>query len=290
MRQTFACILLLLSLSATFSKYVCIEEEETWYNAQRYCWLFHTDLAPVSNTQDMKQLQHLAGRDRDVWIGLKRNFTDKEKWTWSGGGEVSTFFWAKGQPNNRQAENYGLLFNNTWYDATSDFHLPFLCYSAVVVRERKTWEEALEYCREHHHDLASVASETEMMLIQKELQKNDTAGRVWIGLRFFSGHWLWVDRQPVSYEAWGQEGKPECPEVKMACAALQVMQRSNNTTSTLVTDVVSEAGELFFDHLHGSGVNTVTQNEQNTIGSNMAVGVTDWVAHDCEEKLHFICY
>uniref|UniRef100_A0A8C6TZN6 C-type lectin domain-containing protein n=1 Tax=Neogobius melanostomus TaxID=47308 RepID=A0A8C6TZN6_9GOBI len=69
--------------------------------------------------------------------------------------------------------------------------------------ERLTWEEALQYCRTHHTDLASVASETEMMLIKKELSKDPSSDDVWIGLRFLAGEWLWVDGQPFSYESWG---------------------------------------------------------------------------------------
>uniref|UniRef100_A0A3B4ZUN5 C-type lectin domain-containing protein n=1 Tax=Stegastes partitus TaxID=144197 RepID=A0A3B4ZUN5_9TELE len=109
-----------------------------------------------------------------------------------------------------------------WHDSR-DFHYdPFFCYNVVVVRQKKTWEEALEHCREHHRDLASVASEAEMALIQRELLKNVTTERVWIGLHFFPGGWLWVDGQPLGYEVWDQGGKPACPQFKRECAALQV--------------------------------------------------------------------
>uniref|UniRef100_A0A4W6F5P9 C-type lectin domain-containing protein n=1 Tax=Lates calcarifer TaxID=8187 RepID=A0A4W6F5P9_LATCA len=139
---------------------------------------------------------------------------------WSGGGEVSTFFWEPEQPNNRLFEDYGLVKKCGLHDATSGYIFPFLCYRVVVVRERKTWEEALDYCREHHHNLASVASDTEMLLIQKELGKNINTEPVWIGLHFFPAHWLWVDRRPLVYEAWAQQSKPDCPEVKLQCAWL----------------------------------------------------------------------
>ncbi|XP_039462901.1 dromaiocalcin-1-like [Oreochromis aureus] len=96
----------------------------------------------------------------------------------------------------------------------------------VVTEEKKAWEEAVEYCREHHNDLASVASETEMMLIQKELKKHNTTEHVWIGLRFLSRDWLWVDGEELDYEAWVEGGKPLCPHPKMKCAALQVTEGS----------------------------------------------------------------
>uniref|UniRef100_A0A3P9CAQ6 C-type lectin domain-containing protein n=1 Tax=Maylandia zebra TaxID=106582 RepID=A0A3P9CAQ6_9CICH len=121
---------------------------------------------------------------------------------------------------------------------------PFFCYRAIVVKQEKTWEEALEYCRKHHEDLASVASETEMLLIQKELSKHNTKEVVWIGLRFLSEDWLWVDREMMDYEAWSQGGKPLCPSTKTKCGALQVTRGTKGV----------------------------------------------WEAHNCEEKLQFICY
>uniref|UniRef100_A0A3P9BYA0 C-type lectin domain-containing protein n=1 Tax=Maylandia zebra TaxID=106582 RepID=A0A3P9BYA0_9CICH len=142
-------------------------------------------------------------------------------------------------------------FSTSTSEVTVSFNLcctthrkTFFCYGAIVVKEKKTWEEALEYCREHHDDLASVASETEMLLIQKELSKHNTTDHIWTGLRFLAGDWLWVDGQEMDYEAWGEEGKPSCPHAKIKCGALQVT------------------------------------------GGNKAV----WDAHDCEERLHFICY
>uniref|UniRef100_A0A3P9CAJ4 C-type lectin domain-containing protein n=1 Tax=Maylandia zebra TaxID=106582 RepID=A0A3P9CAJ4_9CICH len=100
--------------------------------------------------------------------------------------------------------------------------LPLPVADPLRCRCEKTWEEALEYCREHHNDLASVASETETMLIQRELRKHNTTNNVWIGLRFLSRDWLWVDGQEMDYEAWSEEGKPLCPHPKMKCGALQV--------------------------------------------------------------------
>uniref|UniRef100_A0AAZ1XBM7 C-type lectin domain-containing protein n=1 Tax=Oreochromis aureus TaxID=47969 RepID=A0AAZ1XBM7_OREAU len=90
-----------------------------------------------------------------------------------------------------------------------------ISHATVVTEEKKAWEEAVEYCREHHNDLASVASETEMMLIQKELKKHNTTEHVWIGLRFLSRDWLWVDGEELDYEAWVEGGKPLCPHPKM---------------------------------------------------------------------------
>uniref|UniRef100_A0A3Q4I532 C-type lectin domain-containing protein n=1 Tax=Neolamprologus brichardi TaxID=32507 RepID=A0A3Q4I532_NEOBR len=118
---------------------------------------------------------------------------------------------------------------------------PFLPSSAMVVSvevlsESRTWEEALEYCRAHHDDLASVAPKTDVLLNQRELPKHNTTEHIWIGLCFLSRDWLWVDRQVMDYAAWGEGGKPWCPHAKM----------------------------------------------------KWTEGV--WGAHDCEEKLNFLCF
>uniref|UniRef100_A0A3Q0TG00 C-type lectin domain-containing protein n=1 Tax=Amphilophus citrinellus TaxID=61819 RepID=A0A3Q0TG00_AMPCI len=192
--------------------------------ALKYCQENYIDLAPIRNEQDNLKLMEIYPKGKDyIWFGLERNLSDKNKWMWSGGGEVTWFFWDKDQPDNRNYEDCGLINEvGGWHDAYESINIPFFCYKAEVVQENKTWEEALEYCREQYDDLASVASETEMLLIQKELKKHRTTEHVWIGLRFLSRDWLWVDGQEMDHEAWGQGGKPSCPDPRMKCAGLQV--------------------------------------------------------------------
>lgn len=253
MDQTFACVLLLLSSSAAASKYVFIDDQMSWHDAQIYCRTHHTDLAPVSNAEDMAELQSLTGFFQGpFWIGLERDQANRSRWRWSGGGEVTTFFWGSGQPNDRPNEDYGLILHSTFHDA-SDHRIQFLCFSAVVVREGKTWEEAVEHCRECQRDLASVTSETEMELIRKEVGEDVSTDRVWIGLRFFSGRWLWVDGRWLTYEAWDGGGAPICPAFNMDCVSLRASG--------------------------GPGSNAANGNAQQ-----------GWEAGDCEERLHFVCY
>uniref|UniRef100_A0A669B6J4 C-type lectin domain-containing protein n=1 Tax=Oreochromis niloticus TaxID=8128 RepID=A0A669B6J4_ORENI len=94
--RIFTCILLLLSLSGTFSKYVYIKKKKSWNEAQSFCREHHTDLAPVSNEQDNLKLGKLGNSNDYIWIGLKKNSSESQKWMWSGGREVSSFFWASG--------------------------------------------------------------------------------------------------------------------------------------------------------------------------------------------------
>lgn len=283
MHQTLACVLLLLGFSAAFGKYVYVDNTMTWYEARDYCREKYTELAPVSSTHDIRLLRNLVDgsvhHNSYFWLGMKRGTKDNTKWFWSGAGEVTKFFWAHGQPDSL-SQQCGLLHWDEWHDAASDYSKTFFCYRVFVVRERKTWEEAVVYCREHHRDLASVASEAEMTLIWKELGDN-TTDRVWMGLHFFPRVWLWTDGQPTDYEAWSEEGKPDCPDVKFECAALRVkegVQSTNGTNSTLVTNTTRS----FHPGTTVLGVNVADEVEE--------VEEKVWEAYDCEEKLFFVCY
>uniref|UniRef100_A0A3Q3E8J8 C-type lectin domain-containing protein n=1 Tax=Labrus bergylta TaxID=56723 RepID=A0A3Q3E8J8_9LABR len=84
----------------------------------------------------------------------------------------------------------------------------------------KTWEEALEHCRETHTDLTSLNSETEQRLALSEIQHDHITERVWIGLRFFGDRWLWVNGDPLVYEAWPEgDQEHQCP-LRKRCGAL----------------------------------------------------------------------
>lgn len=252
MEKTFSCTLLLLSWSTISSKYVYIEKKMTWHKAQEFCQEHHTDLAHVSNKNDNQRLEDKC--TERSWIGLYRNSTHRDKWRWSGGGEASVLFWASGEPEQKLGEDYGMLRDNGWHDVGPDDKTTFCCYSPIVVRKRKTWEEAMGYCRQHHRDLASLLSETEMMLISKELLKTQSTEPVWIGLHFFSGKWLWVDGETTSYKAWGQGGEPGCPNSKQVCAALRMKDTNSN-----------------FD------------NATNNF-------VYEWEARNCDDQLPLICH
>lgn len=285
MQQPFRLLLILLGMSALLGKYIYIEKTVTWHEAQYYCREFHTDLAPISGNYDRQSIQKLTTALDYFWIGLERNTTDRDKWMWSGGGEASNFYWGSWEPQDHSEKDHVMMHCSLWYSVPGDWTMPFFCYSVHVVREKKTWEEALEYCREHHHDLASVTSETEMMLIQRELNKKDTTEHVWMGLRFLAGSWMWTDGRQLSYKAWDQQGQPSCPEIDLRCGALQVVggMQDNNSTATTTASNATQTPQIFYaSHV---------QRESNILlESAAAEGVNEWQTRNCEEKLHFICY
>lgn len=282
MDRAFVCILLLLcSLYATLGKYVYITTRKTWPDAQAYCEDQYTDLAPVSNQEDTAELQRLAtNASASIWIGLERSFTNANTWMWSGGGEVSKFFWAPGQPDNQEGKNVGFIYNYMWNASSPDQTLPFFCYQAVAVEETMAWEEALRYCWEKHHNLASMASDTEMLLIQKELARTNTTEHVWMGLRFLPDRWLWADGTALNYEAWGNGGKPACPDAKLKCGALTLGAQSGSAIFSWQNQSVKHQEKRAADtQLRASA----------TTGPAGAIQMV-WEAYDCQEKLSFVCY
>uniref|UniRef100_A0A669E1D6 C-type lectin domain-containing protein n=1 Tax=Oreochromis niloticus TaxID=8128 RepID=A0A669E1D6_ORENI len=60
---------------------------KSWNEAQSFCREHHTDLAPVSNEQDNLKLGKLGNSNDYIWIGLKKNSSESQKWMWSGDGQ-----------------------------------------------------------------------------------------------------------------------------------------------------------------------------------------------------------
>ncbi|XP_074510869.1 fucolectin-1-like [Sebastes fasciatus] len=79
-----------------------------------------------------------------------------------------------------------------------------------LVRENKTWEDALYHCREQDKDLASIVDEDTQAWAELHAKDADTHF-VWLGLRYTCtlGFWFWVDDQRVDFTRWGQNGKEE---------------------------------------------------------------------------------
>ncbi|KAG8014486.1 Secretory phospholipase A2 receptor [Nibea albiflora] len=153
------------------------------------------------------------------WIGLYRNPKNVSVWRWSGGADITYQNWAPGQPDFYEEREFNahILEDGTWNDAV-DISLAFFCINITTGEGEKTWEEALDHCRERQTNLISLVSETDHILTQKVFQKVKTE-RVWIGLRYLGDRWLWVNGDPLVYEAWAIEGDLQCPILKR-CAAL----------------------------------------------------------------------
>lgn len=81
-----------------------------------------------------------------------------QTWTWNLGSSTYSK-WASNEPGNVGdcVTVSSLTKELTTYDCHRS-HLPYLCMkeNVVVVKETKTWEEALEHCRALGYELVSV--------------------------------------------------------------------------------------------------------------------------------------
>ena len=196
-----------------------VKNPKSWLDAQYHCRTYFTDLSPITNRQEESVFNKTAFKRGSGWIALYRD--DSEKWRWSGG---------EYDPNLVLVDNTvtSLFFDCVFWtiegqEVRSGYtQMNFFCLNLIVVADVKlTWEEALLHCRENHTDLTSLLSETEILLAQTQLQKVRITEPVWIGLRYLGDGWLWVNGDPLKYEAWTEGGDQDhlCP-VQKRCGAL----------------------------------------------------------------------
>nr|XP_023695242.1 macrophage mannose receptor 1-like [Paramormyrops kingsleyae] len=141
------------------------------------------------------------------WIGLFR-----DTWGWSDLSNSSFRNWniGKNNENHENDENKAcalaqVSLNGTWTITPCDKKHPFVCYddNLILVNNNMTWNEALNYCRTHHLDLASVHNEEIQYWVSRMAEKAST-DHVWLGLRFSCSlnFWFWVSAENVCYKNW----------------------------------------------------------------------------------------
>ncbi|XP_046710585.1 C-type lectin domain family 4 member K-like [Silurus meridionalis] len=102
----------------------------TWYGAQNYCRLHHTDLASARNQSELSTIQ-AKSTTQLVWIGLYR-----DGWIWLDGKNFSTFPWMPGKPASGFSENCGYLNNSQAASGQCSNILPSVCYSTITGMEQ----------------------------------------------------------------------------------------------------------------------------------------------------------
>ncbi|XP_006810206.2 C-type mannose receptor 2-like, partial [Neolamprologus brichardi] len=185
-----------------------IAEEKSWTQAQNYCRQHHTDLASGLDqiySEEFKTLQN----SKELWISLFR-----DSWRWSDGSNFSFRYWDMDSfndgLNNRTCATTLLERSGRWSSAGCDQRKPFFCYddNVILIQESKTWEEALYYCREKHHDLVSITNRQKQVWLQ-EKARNASTPFVWLGLRYTCtlGFWFWVTDEVIGYNNWDSNSK-----------------------------------------------------------------------------------
>lgn len=222
MERTILLLVLCTAVEGDTGKHIFVPEEMIWSEAQNYCRKQYTDLSYVRSQSGVDRLRKAAGGSNPkAWIGLHRDLNNLTGWKWSGGGHMTFQNWIQGQPDNYcNIENsVHVNENGEWNDDRETKKNVFYCINITVVEVKKTWEKALEHCRENQSDLTSLLDETEHLLAWKEALEVKSE-RVWIGLRYLGDRWLWVNGDPLQYEAWPQGDQDhQCPIYKR-CGAL----------------------------------------------------------------------
>ncbi|KAI4797297.1 hypothetical protein KUCAC02_025193 [Chaenocephalus aceratus] len=159
-------------------KYVVIDKPMKWLQAQSYCRTHHTDLiSGITHINEFKN-QHVSS---DSWIGLFR-----EIWSWSDGKNVSFRNWDPDSFKDEASKTCATTTpNGKWNSDECTDQKPFYCYDdkVILIKEKKTWDEALTYCREKHHDLVSITDRHQQRWVEKRAKMADTEF-VWLGMRY----------------------------------------------------------------------------------------------------------
>ncbi|XP_031440960.1 macrophage mannose receptor 1-like [Clupea harengus] len=198
--QTLFLNSLCVALMAGSRQYHYVANQKTWYEAQAYCRERYTDLATISDSEELNSFkrfcltQNISG---SVWIGL---YNDRHDWKWSAGSSdyrnwQSTT--SETDPSNMAAEEYAVTYTGHWGNHWSCLAHNFICYDErqitshgfVLISQDKSWRDAQSYCREHHTDLATVKNAAENEQIREMVASGGVI--VWIGLHRLG--WQWSD-------------------------------------------------------------------------------------------------
>uniref|UniRef100_A0A671NPP4 C-type lectin domain-containing protein n=1 Tax=Sinocyclocheilus anshuiensis TaxID=1608454 RepID=A0A671NPP4_9TELE len=88
----------------------------------------------------------------------------------------------------------------------------------ILIKQSMTWENAQNYCRTHHIDLATVQSDEDWTRLQEAA---DTfSGFAWIGLYKDINSWRWsYNEESMVFKSWAS-GQPDNYYGGEECAAI----------------------------------------------------------------------
>ncbi|KAI5609683.1 hypothetical protein C0J50_12100, partial [Silurus asotus] len=229
-------------------RYHFVNENKNWSEAQTYCRDKYTDLATISNMDEMKKLNITLKKENAklAWIGLKSESVGEWKWSLA----EQTFYrdgdtyrnWSSEEPNNAKKKEFCVMMSRSdgsFLDENCDTTLHFVCYNEKSInryafeKSNKTWREAQTLCREKYTDLVSVRNQSEnqeiLNISKKEIPSSNYVDLyVWIGL--FNDSWKWSDQSKSSFRYWN----PDKPRDDLKCAAVRGSEQHywNNVSCT----------------------------------------------------------
>lgn len=200
-------------LSKVTRVHVFVTDSRSWEEAQSYCRRYYKDLSTVSSSEENNRLQSMLGtRNYLGWIGMHRNRSNLSQFIWSDGDlETNYTCWTSDETDT--SSDCVSVDGTGWDVFGCGNSLSFFCYLNTLVMEKKTWDDALEYCRDHYTDLATLTTEQQLRAV-----KSNLAGQmsIWIGLRFVAGQWYWMKSAGLGVQL------PSCPALLYRCGALNI--------------------------------------------------------------------
>ncbi|XP_014897064.1 macrophage mannose receptor 1-like [Poecilia latipinna] len=213
----------------------------TWDKARWYCQKYYIDMV-TWDTVDPNLLTTWLIEEgfTNVWIGLHQDPEESLVWRWIDvktgegltGDDVSgSRNWLLGQAVGGSCGSYSTI-TKKWKNTLCILEMSFICYAdnLVVVTENKTWEEALDHCREmtnssFKYDLLSITNSSDYSYVSDRLY-GATTDEIWIGLRFLGGEWWWSDGETLDH----QEMLPYCPSQWEHCGTVSKYNITNWTS------------------------------------------------------------
>ncbi|KAI7812813.1 putative C-type lectin domain family 20 member A [Triplophysa rosa] len=216
-------VLLLTALgelvSALIREHFYVNSVLTWFQAQTYCRTYYTDLSTFSCEEEYLRFLNTKGYQRNGWIGLYKEPSAVLYDQWSDGNPITYTLLLQNPTANYAQCVYVSVEARSW-EAVDCFPSvgPFFCYQVsdlILVTENKSWEKALDYCRENYIDLASLSSQTDLLAASKTV--NGITVNVWTSLRFLAGVWFWINGETLDSQL--VMSLPSCPIPPDHCGA-----------------------------------------------------------------------
>ncbi|KAA0723967.1 hypothetical protein E1301_Tti015344 [Triplophysa tibetana] len=228
-------------------RYVLIQTNKNWDEAQAFCRQNHLHLATFYNEIDWDNFREMMSASKvasRVWLGL---YVDFNTWRWSYQNQNLTLTkWSSGEPNNAGgSEECGVMLkygkNIMWNDAHCLVNLSCVCYHAETNRfihvsdQQRTWREAQLYCRELYTDLATIRdADDHDQIINLRTENLYT----WIGL--FRDSWMWSDGTAVSSTSVGRVNANDATE---ACGLADSQGRTEDAACSLLLPFICSQGQ-----------------------------------------------
>ncbi|XP_028971190.2 macrophage mannose receptor 1 [Esox lucius] len=233
------------------------EEKKTWFEAREYCKAIGGDLLSIHSATDLQSLKDVPSIHYETfWIGLSAQ-DPNIGYVWTDESPLSFQNWNDGEPNNMNGvESCAEMYVNYWqpggswndahcesyndwlceirkgvtplpppnnsvpeYNVTEDGWLEYGGSQYYFNSHEMAMEDARDFCRQRHADLAVINTLTENTFLWKKINKG-YFGNLYIGLTVdLDRTFGWMDGSPVVFQRW-DKNQPDFKNNDENCVAM----------------------------------------------------------------------